>query len=89
MKIEIFKDYEEFKNRYDKSINGVSQQFLDDNSLTLDNVNLVDCVGCWNCQNCLNCINCEDCNYSVSLNNAIGSTGCTHCFITSLIKHFN
>jgi len=51
-KVQIFKDYEKFLQREDKSINGVSQEFLDDNNLTLETLNLIDCVGCFDCHLC-------------------------------------
>lgn len=89
MDVEIFKNYSEFLNRPYESINGVTQEFLNDNNLTLDDVNLVDCFGCWNCQNCLNCDYCEYCEYLVDCDFEMESTGCSHYFITSLIKHLN
>jgi len=52
----IFNSYEEFSNRPDKSINGVSTQF----ALTYTNFigqNLTN-NGCYNCVNCTNCTNC-------------------------------
>lgn len=89
MNVEIFKDCEEFYNREDKYINGVSEEFLSDNDLTLDNVNLVDCIGCWNCANCINCDYCEYCEYAVDCFGEDDYIGSANCFITSLIKHFN
>lgn len=59
--IQIFKDYEEFKTRQDKSINGVSQEWLDEHNLTITDVGLIRCFGCWNCHNCKGCYNCKNC----------------------------
>ena len=39
--IKIFKDYKEFLNRTNKKINGVSQEWLDENNLTINTLNLV------------------------------------------------
>ena len=60
-KIQIFKDYDEFLNRSDKSVNGVTQKFLDENYLILEHLQLKNCIGCFNCFNCKDCINCKDC----------------------------
>jgi len=54
-KVQIFKSYEEFLQREDKSINGVSQEYLDYNNLTLETLNLINCEQCWNCYECENC----------------------------------
>jgi hypothetical protein len=47
-KVQIFKDREEFEKREDKTINGVSQEFLKKQGLTLETLNLAACEGCWN-----------------------------------------
>ena len=59
--IKIYKDYSEFSQREDKTMNGVSQRFLDKYGLTLNTINLINCTGCWNCYDCKDCTNCRDC----------------------------
>ncbi|MCL2312127.1 MAG: hypothetical protein FWC41_06530 [Firmicutes bacterium] len=81
-KIQVFKDYKEFCNRKDKSINGVSQDFLEmneDNPMTIDELNLVNCEGCWNCYECQNCINCIDCVSCIDCQNCINCLQCINC----------
>lgn len=46
MKTQIFKDYSEFLNREDKNLNGVTQQFADQNPNWAEERNN---EGCWNC----------------------------------------
>ena len=67
--IQIFKNKKEFDNRIDKTLNGVTQDFLDANNLTLEILNLINCYGCWNCIECKFCVDCIDCV------NCIGSCG--------------
>ena len=58
MKTEIFKCYEDFKNRDDKTINGVTLEFsirFPDSLTDTGNLN------CWNCNSCTNCISCTNC----------------------------
>ena len=45
-KVQIFKNYNKFNKREDKTINGVTQQFLIDNNLTLETLNLIICINC-------------------------------------------
>ena len=49
---QIFASYESFLTRDDKTINGVTQEFLDglDEEYTL-----VGCDGCWDCTGLVNC----------------------------------
>ncbi len=55
----IFKDYAEFLNREDKTVNGVSVEFAVENpDYETDNATN---TGCWNCLNCVNCRYCDDC----------------------------
>jgi len=75
-KIQIFENYEEFCNRKDKTINGVSQQFLDGNNRTLETLNLRYCMGCYNCYECFNC---DDCIYCVKCKNCKNCGRCCDC----------
>jgi hypothetical protein len=62
---QIFKNYEEFSARSDKSVNGVSEEFAnlhpnwDEQNLT--NKSCWNCRNCKNCENCIECISCENC----------------------------
>ena len=86
--IKIYKNYKEFLYREDKTINGVSQRFLDEQSITLDTINLINCTGCWNCRECRNCIDCRncsicrycrDCEYCSECNDCINCNDCYYC----------
>lgn len=59
METQIFKSYEDFLNRPDKTVNGVSEDFAKANpNYGDDNSNN---TGCWNCSECRNCKDCEWC----------------------------
>ena len=73
-KTQIFANYEEFLARIDKSINGVSQKFANENP-NWDEQNSTN-KGCWNCLNCKNCENCIECN---SCENCIECSECSEC----------
>lgn len=85
----IFENYSEFKNRKDKSINGVSRIYASQkliiggvqSSSTIDfeTDNLTN-KGCWNCFNCQNCIGCRDCSFSNSSYCCDGSTLLNNCY---------
>jgi len=57
MKTKVFDTYKAFSNREDKSVNGVSQRFAEENP-NWQEMNKTN-KGCWNCQNCNSCDNCE------------------------------
>ena len=68
-KTQIFENYESFLNRDDKSINGVTEDFVKKHGIDLDVDN--GNYGCWNCKDCryceyckdcMGCFNCKDCN---------------------------
>jgi len=59
METKIFKSYREFKNRENKSINGVSEGFVKRNSNYVEQ-NKTN-KGCWNCKHCEFCEHCNDC----------------------------
>ncbi len=57
--IKIFKNFDEFKNRANKKINGVSPEFAKKHP-NYQKDNLYN-LGCWNCTNCKYCIDCDSC----------------------------
>jgi len=76
-KTQIFETYDQFQNRKDKSVNGVSPEFARayPNWRQMNETN----AGCWNCVNCKgcsDCINCDRCNDCV---NCYGCGWCTDC----------
>ena len=86
--IQIFKDYDEFCNREDKSVNGVSQHFLSQKNRALETINLNNCEGCWECKDCENCRdcvkcydckNCDNCFHCVKCENCENCKGCGSC----------
>lgn len=67
MKTQIFKNYFDFSQREDKSINGVSDDFAKANpNFKKDNLNN---DGCWNCSRCSRCFCCSDCSGCSGLDN--------------------
>ena len=56
----IFKTKSDFYNRTDRSVNGVSVLFAENNS-NWKEMNETN-EGCWNCSNCSDCLNCSDCS---------------------------
>lgn len=78
----IYDTYEDFLRRGDKSLNGVSQEFAEQNEFyavmnrsnkgcwnCIDCMCCVDCRECTHCNNCTNCDSCEDCNDRTNLVN--------------------
>jgi len=59
MKTQIFKTYQDFINRKDKKINGVSVVFSEDNPDFIEQ-NKTN-KGCWNCSGCYDCSDCSGC----------------------------
>ena len=57
MKTQIFKSYSEFKQRSDRSINGVDESFAKEHpNYEVDNSTN---KGCWNCYECSECYDCD------------------------------
>ena len=79
METKIFKNYEDFLNREDKRINGVTPDFLKENNTNLKDLNLTNCEGCFNCDNCFNCFNCEDCVDCRNCDNCKKCYNCENC----------
>ncbi len=61
MKTEIYKSYEEFLEREDKELNGVSVGFSKNNQDYVKQNETNE--GCWNCQGCYYCYDCSYCSY--------------------------
>jgi len=81
MATQIFKNYKEFTNRKDKSINGVTQEFVDVHpNFEADNITNVGCFNCDRCDYCNYCDNCYNCNYSNYCDYCNDCNGCYHCY---------
>ena len=77
--VEIYENKEAFDKREDKTLNGVTQDYLFGFGLTLEEVasSLVGCEGCFNCHDCYNCKRCERC---IECYMCVECYGCTECF---------
>ena len=71
--LRIYRDYEDFQNRLDKNINGVTQDFYDSNR---GKISLPNSYGCWNCNKCNNCYDCVNC-YNCEV--CLGCENCKNC----------
>ena len=60
MKTLVFESHEEFINRKDKDVNGVSAQFAK-NHPDFEKENETN-RGCWNCSDCSGCFRCSNCS---------------------------
>lgn len=77
MTTQIFKDYEEFLNIEDKTVNGVTQEFLDKHGNEYDYVQDNETNnGCFNCHRCTHCIECEFC---MRCDTCEGCRDCEYC----------
>ena len=70
-KTAFFKNFTEFMEREDKSLNGTNDPELVGN----DNGN----TGCWNCWGCWNCTACTDCNLCSGCIDCHKCGDCTKC----------
>lgn len=59
MKTEIYENYDAFLGREDKSLNGVTQRFVDANPAWAEERRN---KGCWNCYHCSDCSDCSGCS---------------------------
>lgn len=93
MKTQIFEDYSAFLNREDLEINGVSQEFADQNPnyLTENETNkgcwncsyCSDCSYCYRCSRCSYCYRCSDCSrcsYCSDCSKCFRCSGCSDCY---------
>lgn len=73
----VFKTIEDFFNREDQSINGVSEdyaaQFPEFKEENITN------KGCWNCLQCMQCVGCENCFYCEYSHYCIDCVDCDSC----------
>jgi hypothetical protein len=85
-KTQIFEDYAAFLARADKTINGVTADFV--STFGIDPTKDEGNVGCWNvvrcrdcvdCRNCKACVNCEDCTECVNCEDCMGCSKCMEC----------
>jgi len=77
---QIYDSYEDFLNRADKSLNGVSQFFANCNP-NYEEQNKTN-KGCWDCHNCEKCSECVSCNFCEDCSNCnycLFSTECENC----------
>jgi hypothetical protein len=78
----IFKNFSEFFHREDKAVNGVTQEFANNNPSWDEEKNN---KGCWNCSDCsdsLYCSDCSDCSrssYSLCCSNCFRCSDCVRC----------
>jgi hypothetical protein len=91
-KIKIFKDsvdFERYKARGSVE-NGVTQKWLDENNLTLEQAeaSIVNCTDCFNCKDCVDCTacsycsdcnSCKDCKYCNKCNTCTDCNSCNSC----------
>ena len=70
--LKIYKDKEDFDRRGNLRDNGVTQEYLNNMQLTLEEVaeSLVNCEQCFNCKECYKCYNCVECAWCA---------WCSHC----------
>ena len=59
MQTKVYPDYATFLAREDKTLNGVTAQFADDNPCWEEERNS---KGCWNCSGCFDCSGCYRCS---------------------------
>jgi len=79
--LKIYPNEKEFKKRKDKTVNGVTQKWLDKNKLTLEQVQakLLYCIGCFNCFNCTLCFNCKYCQHCKHCDKCTRCENCNRC----------
>jgi hypothetical protein len=75
--VQNLEEYNEIKNGID---NYVTQQFLDEKQITLDDyfMTMIDCSNCFNsiaCTSCVDCINCTSCINSENQENKFNLKG--------------
>ena len=74
-KTQIFKEWIDFHNREDKTLNGVSEEFAKENpNFEKDNESN---KACWNCSRCSDCSVCSDCS------DCSGCSRCSDCSVCS------
>jgi hypothetical protein len=79
MTTQIFKDLLEFRNREDKSVNGVSLEFAETHP-EFEKENETN-KGCWNCSDCSDCYLCSLCS---DCSGCYRCSDCSDCSLCSL-----
>ena len=74
MQTKVYPDYATFLAREDKTLNGVTAQFADDNPCWEEERNS---KGCWNCSGCFDCSGCSRCSGCFDCS---GCSRCSDCF---------
>jgi len=73
-KTQIFKSYSDFRNREDKTLNGVSEEFAQKNpkweEQNATNKGCYNCSSCSSCSYCSSCSDCSSCSSCSSLKNS-------------------
>jgi hypothetical protein len=94
-KTKVYRSYEEFLLRKDKSINGVTKSFLKEKEMSLnmaieDNQNNKGCFNCYRCNrcdSCVNCIDCEDLYHCKDTYHCYDSSHLDDCYCCQRCKH--
>ena len=74
-KTQIFKEWIDFHNREDKTLNGVSEEFAKENpNFEKDNESN---KACWNCSRCSDCSVCSDCSDCYDCYDCYGCYDCS------------
>lgn len=73
----VFESFEHFSKRENKSINGVSKEFAEKHSDSLQQ-NATN-YGCWNCSGCHFCASCTDCFLCTCCTSCFDCRGCRNC----------
>ena len=77
MATKIFKDIYEFWAREDRKLNGVSQEFANENP-DYEKQNETN-EGCWNCSDCSGCSRCSDCSDCSGCSDCSDCSRCSGC----------
>lgn len=78
---------------YDNNVNGVTQKFLDEHHITLEEYEqkyctkksdgsrytIIGCFNCWECYKCQYCEECVKCEYCDDCENCISCEDCHYC----------
>jgi len=90
-KTQIFKNYQEFKNRPNKDVNGVTQELVDEMVKGNPNYDYIrdnaTNTGCWNCYRCRECKDCISCKFSFDCSDCTYCNSCQCC--TQLISAYD
>ena len=80
MKTRVFKSFQDFLNRKDLEVNGVSEEFLNTYTDAIeDNESNISCWNCYGCRDCRNDQECIRCVYCVECEGCIDCRYCSRC----------